>query len=131
MPSSRVLASASSCCSKQRTRNCRAIGGVVFGLIIGSLSLVIRDNNPGDTARTQAMGQVSAFLYDRHVPKPTIRHIRAFYREYFVDRSVIKEAKIFSCLPERQKHEVGGHRRLRFFACPLRLDSGVSTICLC
>eukprot|EP01052_Picozoa_sp_SAG31_P016264 SAG31_NODE_1070_length_10071_cov_6.989771_16_plen_78_part_00 len=44
-----------------------AIGGVVFGLIIGSLSLVIRDNNPGDTARTHAMGQVSAFLYERCV----------------------------------------------------------------
>ena len=74
--------------------------------IIGSLSLVIRDNNPGDTARAKATGEVSAFLYDRHVPKHTVRSIRAFYRDHFAEKSVIKEEDIFHHLPEHQKKEL-------------------------
>jgi hypothetical protein len=57
-----------------------------MSLIIGNMSDIIANSNPGATAQKQALGQVHTFLYERKLGGSLTRRIRNHFGVYFSER---------------------------------------------
>ena len=83
-------------------------GGFVFGLIVASLSDIVRKSNPGDTARSQKLGTIHAFLHERQVPAGLTRRVRAFFSTHYHQKGTVADEfnHIFRDLPENLREEL-------------------------
>eukprot|EP01051_Picozoa_sp_SAG22_P020827 SAG22_NODE_4359_length_1293_cov_0.906198_1_plen_185_part_10 len=81
-------------------------GGFVFGVIIGNITEIIRTNNPGDMARSEAMGKVHAYLVELKVPQKLSKQLRAYFKHRFAEQSAINNEVVLNGLPQALKKQI-------------------------
>ena len=86
------------------------VGGFTFGMIVGSLSDMVRRSNPGDSAKSKALGFVHAFLHERKVPPMLTRKIRGYFSALYSHHGTVQdEMKILNELPQALREELALH----------------------
>ena len=68
-----------------------ALGGFLFGMLIGSLSSQITAGNIAEQEYNQEMERVREFLLQREVPLLLRRKVMAFYVNLWSKKSIFKE----------------------------------------
>jgi hypothetical protein len=86
------------------------VGGFTFGMIVGSLSDMVRRSNPGDSAKSKQLGFVHAFLHERKVPPMLTRKIRGYFAALYSQHGTVSdEMKIMNSLPQDMREELCLH----------------------
>lgn len=57
-----------------------------MSLIIGNISDIIANANPGATAQSEALGQVHTFMYQRKLGGSLTRRVRNHFSTYYSER---------------------------------------------
>lgn len=83
------------------------VGAFVFGIILGNISEVIRNSNPGDTVKNDLMGRVHAYLVEHRVPQRLTKQVRAFYRVKYERQSAVHSDLLFKQLPPKLRLAMG------------------------
>jgi hypothetical protein len=79
-----------------------AIGAVIIAAIIGQISDMIAHANPGDQAKSDAVGMIHAFLYERHVGMSLTRRCRTHFNQLYSNRGTTQDMQnIFDRLPRQ------------------------------
>ena len=82
-------------------------GGFVFGMIVASLSDIVRKSNPGDTMKAELLGGIHAYLHERQCPPGLTRRIRAYFSAHYTTKgTVLDEYDIFVQMPEHFREEL-------------------------
>ena len=83
-----------------------ALGGFLFGMLVGTLSSQITAGNIADQEYHRQMETIREFLRGKNVPVNTRRKIMAFYNNYFQSKTVFEEGKILAKLPDSMRVDV-------------------------
>ena len=90
------------------------IGGFVFGLIIGNLGELSKQQNPGDVIRQQRFGLVGAMLHQgaaKVVDAALGRQIRAYYDYSFYRRTAMDVRSLVLECPPQLRNTLAGQLR--------------------
>ena len=75
-------------------------GTIIIAAIIGQISDMIAHANPGEQSKSDTVGLVHAFLYERHVGVSLTRRVRTHYNQMFTNRGTTQDIQqIFDSLP--------------------------------
>eukprot|EP01047_Picozoa_sp_COSAG01_P060595 COSAG01_NODE_7448_length_3208_cov_2.236732_1_plen_530_part_00 len=84
------------------------VGAMVMSLIIGNVSDIIANANPGATAIKRAEGVITSFLSDSHVSSILTRRVRSHVTHYHLSKGTSADIKmeIFEYLPQSMQEEL-------------------------
>ena len=83
-----------------------ALGGFLFGMLVGSLSSHITAGNIAEQEYNQEMERVREFLRMREVPLKFRRKVMAFYVNLFRSKTIFKEEDLLDKLPDRMRMDL-------------------------
>jgi hypothetical protein len=82
-------------------------GGLVSGLLTGSITDMIANSNPGEKARKEALGQVHAFLHEQKITPMVTKKVRAFFAaRYHFAGTTFNHRQFFDALPRTLRLEL-------------------------
>jgi hypothetical protein len=86
-----------------------AIGGFLFGMLVGTLSSHITAGNIADQSYREKIDTAREFLRMKEVPTNTRRRIMAFLDNLYVQNTAFNEEEILDQLPEHMQTELVHH----------------------
>ena len=69
----------------------QVIGAVTFGALIATVNILVASANPAQRSYKEKMGEVKAYLQERHVPAGLAREVRSAVKYYMNKKSVFEE----------------------------------------
>ncbi|GMH57191.1 hypothetical protein TrLO_g1723 [Triparma laevis f. longispina] len=75
------------------------VGAVAFGTLIATVNILVASADPASRAYKEKMGEVKAYLQERHVPAGLAKEVRAAVKYYMSKKSVFEEKDLVMDLP--------------------------------